>query len=51
LGSGLPGVGANLSLALTKSLVLAVGYGSGIDAPRRHGFGGYEVDTQFEFNY
>jgi hypothetical protein len=48
---GLAGVGVNLSLALTKRLTLAVGYGYGIDAPRHHGFGGHEVDTQFEFNY
>ena len=49
--SGLAGVGTNLSVALTKRITLAVGYGYGIDAPRRHGFGGHEVDTQFEFKY
>ena len=49
--SGLAGVGANLSVALTKRITLAVGYGYGIDAPRRHGFGGHEIDTQFEFKY
>ena len=48
---GLAGVGANLSVAVTKRLTLAVGYGYGIDAPRHHGFGGHEVDTQFEFRY
>jgi hypothetical protein len=48
---GLAGVGANLSVAVTKRLTLAVGYGYGIDAPRDHGFGGHEVDTQFEFKY
>jgi hypothetical protein len=48
---GLAGVGANLSVAITKRLTLAVGYGYGIDAPRDHGFGGHEVDTQFEFKY
>jgi hypothetical protein len=26
-----------------------VGYG--IDAPRSNGFGGHEIDTQFEFKY
>lgn len=48
---GLAGVGVNLSFALTKRTTLAVGYGYGIDAPRRHGFGGHEIDTQFEFKY
>jgi len=48
---GLAGVGANLSVAVTKRLTLAVGYGYGIDAPRPNGFGGHEVDTQFEFRY
>jgi hypothetical protein len=47
----LAGVGANLSVALTKRLTLAVGYGYGIDAPRRHGSGGHEIDTQFELKY
>ena len=32
--SGLAGVGATLSFALTKGLTLAVGYGYGVDAPR-----------------
>jgi hypothetical protein len=49
--SGLAGVGANLSVALTKRVTLVGGYGYGIDAPRRHGFGGHEVDAQFEFKY
>ena len=49
--SGLAGVGANLSVALTKSITLAVGYGYGIDAPRHRSFGGHEVDAQFEFKY
>jgi hypothetical protein len=49
--SNLAGVGVNLSFAVTKRLTLAMGYGYGIDAPRRHGFGGHEVDTQFEFKY
>ena len=49
--SGLAGLGANLSFALTKHITLAVGYGYGIDAPRHHGFGGHEIDTQFEFKY
>jgi hypothetical protein len=47
----LGGVGANLSFALTKRITLAVGYGYGINAPRSHGFGGHEIDTQFEFKY
>jgi hypothetical protein len=46
---GLAGVGANLSFALTKHITLALGYGYGVDAPRHHGFGGHEIDTQFEF--
>jgi hypothetical protein len=49
--SGLAGVGANLSVGLTKRITLVVGYGYGIDAPRGHGFGGHEVDTQLEFRY
>jgi hypothetical protein len=49
--SGLAGVGANLSFALTKHITLALGYGYGIDAPRAHGYGGHEIDTQFEFKY
>ena len=47
--TGLAGVGANLSVALTKRITLVVGYGYGIDAPRGGGFGGQEVDAQFEF--
>jgi hypothetical protein len=49
--SGLAGVGANLSVALTKHITLVVGYGYGIDAPRHHDFGGHSVDTQFELKY
>lgn len=48
---GLAGVGANLSVALTKRIALVVGYGYGIDAPRHHGFGGHDIDAQFEFKY
>jgi hemolysin activation/secretion protein len=49
--SGLAGVGANLSFALTKDITLAVGYGYGIDAPRDRDFGGHEIDTQFELKF
>lgn len=49
--NGLAGVGTNVSLALTQSLTLVVGYGHGIDAPRRRAFGGHDVDAQFEFKY
>ena len=49
--SGLAGVGANLSFALTKRMTLVVGYGYGVDAPRNHGFGGHEASTLFEFKY
>jgi len=49
--SGLLGLGANLSIAITKRLTLAVGYGYGVDAPRNRGFGGHEIDTQIEFKY
>jgi len=45
----LAAVGANLSVALTKRITLVVGYGYGIDARRGHGFGGHDVDAQFEF--
>jgi hypothetical protein len=49
--SGLAGVGANLSFALTRGLTLAAGYGYGVDAPRRRGFGGHEVTTLLEYKY
>jgi hypothetical protein len=49
--TGLAGVGANLSFALSKRITLVVGYGYGVDAPRNHGFGGHEVNTLFEFRY
>jgi hypothetical protein len=32
-------------------LPVTAGYGYGVDAPRRHGFGGHEIETQFEFKY
>jgi hypothetical protein len=48
---GLAGVGANVSVALTKRITLVAGYGYGIDAPRHGGFGGHDVDAQFEFKY
>ena len=47
--TGLTGVGTNLSIALTKRIILVVGYGYGIDAPRHHGFGGHDLDAQVEF--
>jgi hypothetical protein len=49
--TGLAGVGANLSVALTKRIDLVVGYGYGIDAPRGRSFGGHEIDAQFEFKW
>ena len=49
--SGLPGVGANLSVAVTKRVDLVVGYGYGINAPCGKSFGGQEFDAQFEFKY
>jgi hypothetical protein len=49
--SGLAGVGANLSVALTKRITLVTGYGYGLDARRGHGFGGHDIDAQFEFKY
>jgi hypothetical protein len=49
--SGLAGVGGTVSFTLTKGLTLAVGYGYGVDAPRRHGFGGHEVTTLLEYKY
>jgi hypothetical protein len=49
--SGLAGVGADLSVALTKRITLVAGYGYGIDAPRGGGFGGHEVNTLFEYKY
>ena len=49
--TGLAGVGANLSVALTKRITLVVGYGYGIDARRGHGFGGHDIDAQFELKY
>jgi hypothetical protein len=47
--SGLAGVGAYLSVALTKRITLVTGYG--LDARRGHGFGGHDIDAQFEFKY
>jgi hypothetical protein len=47
--SGLAGVGANLSFALTKDAGRGVWYG--IDAPRDRDFGGHEIDTQFELKF
>ena len=47
----LAGVGASLSVAITKHVTLAVGYGYGLDAPRGRAFGGHSMDTQFEFKY
>ena len=47
--SGLAGVGASLSVALTKRITLVAEYGYGIDAPRNHGFGGHEAGTLFQF--
>lgn len=49
--TGLAGVGANLSVALTKRIALVVGYGYGIDAPRGRSFGGQSVDAQFELKW
>ena len=49
--TGLAGVGANLSVARTKSLTLVVGYGYGIDAPRHRSFGGHDIDMQLELKY
>ena len=49
--SGLAGVGANLSVALTRRITLAVGYGYGVDAPRNGGFGGHAVNMQVEYKY
>jgi hypothetical protein len=49
--STLAGVGASLSVAVTKRIDFVVGYGYGINAPRGHGFGGQEFDAQFEFNW
>jgi hypothetical protein len=49
--SGLAGVSANLSVALTRRITLAVGYGYGVDAPRNGGFGGHAVNMQVEYKY
>jgi len=50
--SDLAGVGANVSVALTKRITLVVGYGYGINAPReRRRFGGHDIDTQLEYKY
>lgn len=43
--------GQSLSIAVTKRVDFAVGYGYGINAPRCHGFGGQEFDAQFEFKW
>jgi hypothetical protein len=49
--SNLAGVGASLSVAITKRIDLVVGYGYGINAPRGRSFGGQEFDAQFEFKW
>ena len=49
--SGLTGVGANVSVGLTKRITFVVGYGYGVDAQRHGTFGGHGVDTQLEFKY
>jgi hypothetical protein len=49
--TGLAGIGANLSVAITKRISVVVGYGYGIDAPRHGSFGGQDIDTQLEFKY
>lgn len=49
--TGLAGVGANLSIALTKRITLVAGYGYGGDARRGHGFGGHHIDAQLELEY
>ena len=49
--SGLAGIGANLSVGITKRIDLVVGYGYGIDAPRGRSFGGQEFDAQFELKW
>jgi len=47
--SNLAGVGVNLSWAVTKGVMLVVGYGYGVNAPRDHGYGGQELGVLLEF--
>jgi hypothetical protein len=47
----LRGVGADLSIALTKWATLVLGYGYGWDAPRGRGFGGHEANSLIEFKF
>lgn len=45
----LNGLGADVIVKLRKNLTVRVGYGFGVDAPRRGGFGGHEVNMLFEW--
>jgi hypothetical protein len=47
----LRGAGADLSMAITRSVTLQVGYGYGWDAPRGNKFGGHELNTLLEFKF
>jgi hypothetical protein len=51
LRSVTPGLGAKLSVALTKRVDLVLGCGYGINAPRGHELGGRELDAEFQFKY
>lgn len=45
---GLRGLGADLSIKVTKRLTVEFGYGYGLDAPRNGGFGGHEAHMALE---
>jgi hypothetical protein len=49
--SALRGVGADLTIAVTRGITLVLGYGYGIDAPRNGSFGGHEANLLWEVKF
>jgi len=49
--STLRGLGVDLTTRLTPRLTLVLGFGYGLDAPRRGGFGGEELGGELEYKF
>jgi hypothetical protein len=47
----LRGLGLDLTTRVTRRVSLVVGFGYGLDAPRRNGFGGEELGAEFEYKF
>jgi hypothetical protein len=47
----LRGLGFDLTTRVTRRVSLVVGFGYGLDAPRRNGFGGEELGAEFEYKF